>query len=201
VVFTHLIGDGEKTWHQCFRFAGAKGRGHRFLLSSVDITLGPPQASIKHNRKELAKDDSFDPSVSGVEDMGDGLRVGDPQAVLLSKASRVGTPVGREQVFSCLGLAYLERSFPTCGAAIRGQEMVLNLSRFSAQQTRHMSCNVPCSRVWIELKMNHRESEWCVPWKNEGFSGPGTSPSEILVYLRYVAYVAAAAPPNAAHCV
>jgi hypothetical protein len=61
VVFTHLIGDGEKTWHQRFRLAGAKGRGQRPPLSSVNIPFGPPQASIKQNRDKFATNDRFEP--------------------------------------------------------------------------------------------------------------------------------------------
>jgi len=49
-------------------------------------------------------------------------------------------------------------------------------------------------------KANHREIEWSVPWRNEGFSGPGTSLRENLVHLRYTAYVTATAPLRAANC-
>ena len=61
MVFTHLVGDQEKTWHQRFRFAEAKGRGQRFPLSSVNLPFGPHQAPIKHNRTQLAIGDGFDP--------------------------------------------------------------------------------------------------------------------------------------------
>jgi hypothetical protein len=99
VIFTHLIGDREKTWHQRFRLAGAKGRIQRFPLSSMNVPFGPPQASIKQNCAELATGDRFDPQVAGVEDMENSLGVGDPQAVFLSRAPPVRTPIGQERMF------------------------------------------------------------------------------------------------------
>jgi hypothetical protein len=113
----------------------------------------------------------------------------------------LGPQSGRNGCSVFCQLTYPERSFPTYDAAVRGQDMVLALSCFSAHQKRRMPCNIPCSRAQIESKSNDLELEWSVPWRNEGFSGPGTSSSEILVYLRYAAYVATAVPPKVAHWV
>jgi hypothetical protein len=132
--------------------------------------------------------------------MENSLGVCNPQTVFLSRVSSVKTPIGEERMFGFL-FTYPEWSIPTCNAAVRGQVVVLETSCFSILQKRHMSCSIPHSRAWIELEAKNRELEWSAPWRNEGFSGPGTSSSEILVYLRYAAYVTAAAPPKAAHCV
>ena len=61
VVFTHLTGDREKTWHQRLRFTQAKGRGQRFPLSSVNVSFGPHQAPIKQDHTHLANGGGFDP--------------------------------------------------------------------------------------------------------------------------------------------
>ena len=96
VFFTHLPGDREKTWHPCLRFAQAKGRGQRFPLSSVNVSVGPHQAPIKQDHAHLASEGGFDPEVTGVEDMGYSLGVCDPQTVSLFRVSSVKALIGEE---------------------------------------------------------------------------------------------------------
>jgi hypothetical protein len=201
VVFTHLIGDREKAWHQRLRFAEAKGRGQRFPLSSVNVPIGPRHASIKQNRGELTNGGRFDPQVSGVENMGDSFGVGDPQTILLSRASPVRTPIGEERMFGCSRIdvpreALSNVRYCRTWSGNRSRPLLLQPSTTTADGLQH-----PTFHPRIESKTTDRGLEWSVPWMNEELSGPGTSSSEILVYLRYVAYVAAAAPLKATHWV
>lgn len=93
---THPIGNKQETWHQCFRFVEAKRWGQSLPLSSMSIPLCPNQAPVEQKRVHLAIGSSLDPRVAGVEDLEDRPGVGNPQAVLLPRASLVNTVVWEE---------------------------------------------------------------------------------------------------------
>lgn len=93
---THPIGDKEETWHQRFRFVEAERWSQSLPLPPVNIPFCPNQASIEQKRLHLAIDGGLDPRVAGVEDLEDRPGVGNPQAVLLSRASLVNIVVRKE---------------------------------------------------------------------------------------------------------
>ena len=144
---THLIGDQKKTWDQRFRFAQAKGRGHRFPLSSVSFPFGPSQALVTQSGGELVTGDSFNPQVAGVENVGNSLGIGGPQTVFLFRASPVKTPIGEGWKFDFQEFTYPDSPFPTHDAAVCGQIAVLELAYFSILQKRRISCSTPRSHA------------------------------------------------------
>ena len=157
---THLVSDGEKTWHQRFRFAEAKCRGHRFPLSSVNVPLGPPNAPIEHGGGELATGGGFHPLITGVEDMEDSLGVCGPQTVFLFEVLPVRTPIWGERMFGLLRITYPKGPLPAYDGTVCGQITALELACFGALQGRQIPCNIPRSRGSVESITTGRELGW-----------------------------------------
>lgn len=76
--------------------------------------------------------------------MGDSLGVGDPQTIFLFyRVACQQLQSGEKGRWGLLVFTYPERALPTRDAAISSQVMALDLSRFSIQQRRLVSCKHP----------------------------------------------------------